>query len=70
MNFHPFQGLQDLPDLPDAAHASREDLVAEMLGPSALPLRSPPPAALRVSDRETPHEDPATQQLLTRRLGV
>ena len=32
MNFHPFQGLQDLPDLPDAAHASREDLVAEMLG--------------------------------------
>ena len=70
MNFHPFQGLQNLPDLPDAAHASREDLVAEMLGLQAHPLPGPTPAALRVSDRETPHEDPATQQLLTRRLGV
>ena len=70
MNFHPFQGLQDLPDLPDAAHASREALVAEMLGLQAHPLPGPTPAALRVSDRETPHEDPATQQLLTRRLGV
>ena len=70
MNFHPFQGLQDLPDLPDAAHASREDLVAEMLGLQAHPLPGPTPAALRVSDRETPHEDPATRQLLTRRLGV
>jgi len=70
MNFHPFQGLQNLPDLPDAAHASREDLVAEMLGLQAHPLPGPMPAALRVSDRETPHEDPATQQLLTRRLGV
>ena len=70
MNFRPFQGLQDLPDLPDAARASREDLVAEMLGLQAHPLPGPMPAALRVSDRETPHEDPATQQLLTRRLGV
>ena len=70
MNFHPFQGLQDLPDLPDAAHASREALVAEMLGLQAHPLPGPTPAVLRVSDRETPHEDPATQQLLTRRLGV
>ena len=70
MNFHPFQGLQDLPYLPEAAHASREALVAEMLGLRAHPLPGPTPAALRVSDRETPHEDPATQQLLTRRLGV
>ena len=50
MNFHPFQGLQDLPDLPDAAHASREDLVAEMLGLQAHPLPGPTPAALRVLD--------------------
>ncbi len=52
MNFHPFQGLQDLPDLPDAAHASREALVAEMLGLQAQPLPGPTPAALRVSDRD------------------
>ena len=66
MNFHPFQGLQDLPDLPDAAHASREDLVAEMLGLQAHPLPGPTPAALRVSDRETPHEDPATRSAVMR----
>ena len=41
MNFHPFQGHQHLPDLPDAAHASREDLVAEMLGLPAHPLPAP-----------------------------
>ena len=53
MNFHPFQGLQDLPDLPDAAHASREDLVAEMLGLQAHPLPGPTPAALRGSCAST-----------------
>jgi DNA repair protein RadC len=58
MNFHP---------LPDASHASREDLVAEMLGHQAP---HPHLAALQVSDRETPQDDASTQHLLHRRLGV
>ena len=58
MNFHP---------LPDASHASREDLVAEMLGHLAPQMQL---AAPHVSDRETLHDDASTQQLLKRRLGV
>ncbi|MCM0609810.1 MAG: DNA repair protein RadC [Ideonella sp. WA131b] len=66
MNFHP------LPDLPDAAHASREDLEAEMLGLRihAAPNPHPHLVALHVSDRESPNDDASTQQLLKRRLGV
>lgn len=49
------------------SHASREDLVAEMLGTSVLASHA---TGLHVRDRETPHDDPSIQQLLQRRLGA
>lgn len=49
------------------SNASREDLVAEMLGASVPGSRA---TCLCVSDRETPQDDPAIQQLLQRRLGA
>jgi DNA repair protein RadC len=55
------------------SHASREDLVAEILGPSCPTITNPTlPVSDWVSDRQLPdsHPDANIRQRLQRRLGV